>query len=491
MNTGEICAALAGFAVIIYCVMLYKDDFLYYRTGRIPRRPGLGLLDSFRFVWNMREFLREGHERYGLVFRTNLFFHPLVCVAGKEYARFVYNNPDLFETQPPGRLLEDFILVQNGHRHRKLRKMAVAAINEDAIRYNLTVVLDEFRDLREWKTVDWYPSMKQKLVRVFFRVVFGGSAESPRVAGLPPAHQGVFTECETMALLETFLSAVATVPLYVPGTAYYRGVQARRVLIELFKGRVRQRRKEILVDFLPSAAAAHTPEKRTGGAPGVMLDRIIERNLVAPFDDKLSDNEIATLCLFVILAAIDTTTSVLGSVLREVGPGGRLHAAIEEEHERVWASPCSKAIRESHTIDAIYTKLTEDLPETTKLLAEVMRVHAPFAGTLRVTKGAVRLANTSYIIPEGSFVCVSHDVSFKLHRRSPHSVLPDREDAGDIFPFGIGAHRCPGQHLALTEMKLIITLLLERGWPETYIADDTLVQAPALQTKYGAIVRFS
>jgi cytochrome P450 len=145
----------------------------------------------------------------------------------------------------------------------------------------------------------------------------------------------------------------------------------------------------------------------------------------------------------------------------------------------------------------------EDLREMSYLhqvIHECMRYVPPVVGLSRV---AIRdVAYGGYRIPRGWTVMLS---IAGTHRASPWTDVerfdPDRmgparaehrQRPNALIPFGGGTRVCLGQHLALTEMAIILSLML-RGyrWELVPGQDLSLVPLPFPHPRDGVRVRFS
>jgi cytochrome P450 len=108
-----------------------------------------------------------------------------------------------------------------------------------------------------------------------------------------------------------------------------------------------------------------------------------------------------------------------------------------------------------------------NMPFLDQVIKESMRILPPSGFGFRYTASACNLG--AYSLPKDATVFFSQYV---LHRNpqifaEPDRFLPDRwatlkPAACEFIPFGTGVHSCLGVHFALAEMKIILTMMLQR-----------------------------
>ncbi|MEU9191556.1 cytochrome P450 family protein [Streptomyces hundungensis] len=180
-----------------------------------------------------------------------------------------------------------------------------------------------------------------------------------------------------------------------------------------------------LADYMTDLIAA----KRLG--PG---ERLLDRLIAArDGDDRLSEEELVSLAVLLLVAGHETTTHFLGNAALAL----LRHPA---ELDRLRADP-----------DGIRT-----------LLDELLRYDSPVStATFRFTTEAVTLGGTD--IPAGVPVLVALGAANRDPRRFPSPDLLDGDrDAAGHLGFGHGIHRCVGAPLALAEAEIALRTALVR-----------------------------
>lgn len=129
-----------------------------------------------------------------------------------------------------------------------------------------------------------------------------------------------------------------------------------------------------------------------------------------------------------------------------------------------------------------------DLPYTTMVLNEVMRLYPPVWGIFRNTIADDHLGQ--YTITSGTRISIA---PYLLHRNPSHFPNPDTFDperfhpnrAIDIpkyayLPFGAGPRQCIGQHMAMLEMQLALSYLIQHF--DFDLMEDKPIEPEALLT---------
>ncbi|WP_069768954.1 cytochrome P450 [Streptomyces sp. LUP30] len=161
-----------------------------------------------------------------------------------------------------------------------------------------------------------------------------------------------------------------------------------------------------------------------------LLDRLIAAR---DGNDHLSEEELVSLAVLLLVAGHETTTNFLGNAALAL----LRHPA---ELERLRNNP-------------------EDIPSS---LDELLRFDSPVStATFRFTTEAVTLGGTD--LPAGAPVLVALGAANRDPKRfpSPDRLDLDREAAGHLG-FGHGIHRCVGAPLAKTEAGIALTAVLSR-----------------------------
>ncbi|SFY43243.1 Cytochrome P450 [Streptomyces atratus] len=167
--------------------------------------------------------------------------------------------------------------------------------------------------------------------------------------------------------------------------------------------------------------------RRPGGA---LLDRLIS---ACDGDDRLSEKELVSLAVLLLVAGHETTTNALGNALL---------ALLQHPAE--------------------LGRLRENPDDVPAALDELLRFDSPVStATFRFTTEAVTLGGTD--IPAGVPVLVALGAVNRGPARFP---APDQLDldrnAAAHLAFGHGIHRCVGAPLAKAELEIALRAVLNR-----------------------------
>ncbi|MEV8315031.1 cytochrome P450 [Streptomyces sp. NPDC059900] len=180
-----------------------------------------------------------------------------------------------------------------------------------------------------------------------------------------------------------------------------------------------------LADYMTSLIAA---KRRNPGS--TLLDRLISAR---DGDDHLSEDELVSLAVLLLVAGHETTTNALGNAVLTL----LQHPA---ERERLRADP-------------------DSVPSA---LDELLRFDSPVStATFRFTTQAITLGGTD--IPAGAPVSIALGAANRDPARFPAPDLLDLDrDAAAHLSFGHGIHRCVGAPLARAELEIALRAVLTR-----------------------------
>ena len=372
------------------------------------------------------------YERYGEVSRSSAFFRRGINLAGPDANQFLLQDRDknfssrmgwdssLGQLFPRGLMLRDF------DDHRFHRRIMQEAFRKEALASYIDMMHPVIeKGIAEWGPTDrllFYPAIK-KLTLDIASVVFMGLKLGPEADRV------------NKAFMDAVLAAVGVVRYPIPGTQMWRGVRGRRYLQQFLREMIPAKRASDDNDLFARICRARTEE---GGQ----------------FDDE----EIVDHMNFLMMAAHDTTTSALSTMV---------HALIQHPE---WQD---KLREEARSLDSGRVR-HEDLDKlelTGRALKEAMRLYPP---VIIIPRRAVRECEyKGYRIPANAAVSIFPALVHRMPEwwSNPHSFDPDRfsperaEDKQHPFlyvPFGGGAHTCIGMHFAEMMVKAIMPQVLLR-----------------------------
>lgn len=388
--------------------------------------------------------LRRMWRQYGNFAAVTANDPSFVCAFGPDHNRQIFSNDALFEQYftvlptPENSALARVTrsaLVVNGSEHRRQRRvMSPPFQRRRTADYREGMVKVAERALfafQPGQTLELTLALRHLTLGTILHLVFGVD---------PTENPALFQRAER--LLGEFLRRLGSktailFPMDVPRSPY------RQLL-----------RQGDKVEHLVFELLQLTQEAQGGSSIPVQLDGL---NRAEGSTDPAGDlvGQLVTL----LLAGQETTNNALAWTLFLLAQHPHV---LGELYEELWA----QLYGEAPTLQQL-----EQLPLLDHVVKEALRLLPPAANGARRTKRPVQLGQ--YELPAGSVVIFSEYISHHLPEvfTNPEQFLPRRWEAlnpsyFEYFPFGAGARSCLGSHFALLEMKLAVSLLVQRAWPE-------------------------
>lgn len=147
--------------------------------------------------------------------------------------------------------------------------------------------------------------------------------------------------------------------------------------------------------------------------------------------DVLSEDEVVSILLQLIIAGQETTGSLIGSAVMLLARDPSLQSLLRRAPERI-----------------------------PTFLEEALRVESPFHGHFRQATRDTEIGGVA--IPKGSRVCLLWSSANRDEAEFPAAETVDleRENAGAHLAFGVGTHHCVGAALARLEARVALETLL-------------------------------
>jgi cytochrome P450 len=416
---------------------LEQNNELPSGLNELPRQ---GLRDLFsRFLSGSKERedmlsgLQSANEKYGDAVMTKLPNMTMVNLFGPDANRFVLLDPDkIFSARRPwmmimGKIFPNGLLLLDGDEHKTDRKVMHTAFTRPALA-GYTERMNEIvsEEITHWHKPDTefeaFPSVKELTLTMAARIFFG-------------VELGTETEKLNDAMEALVAASMSRIRLNIPGLEFYRGLQARKFMIEFIGSMI--------------------PERRAGDQSDI-FSRLC-RN-VTEDGEQFDDQQIIDHMSFLMMAAHDTTTSTLSSMLYEL-------ARHPEWQER--------ARKESiaYGKDAVAFTDINSFPALALVMKETLRRYPPLPIIPRIATRDFEFKG--YRVPEGSMVVVSplhtHGLTewwdnpddFDPERFNPERA-EDQRHSHSYLPFGGGQHMCLGLRFAEAQVKIVLHHILRR-----------------------------
>jgi cytochrome P450 len=380
--------------------------------------------------------------KYGPVFWGRFLGKTMVTLVGPEAAETVLLNRDkAFASGPAwsyfigpffnrGIMLLDF----DEHMHHR-RIMQQAFVKQRLMGYHGAMTPAIGAGLDAWQPSDRFlirPHIKQLTLDLATEVFVGvdlDRAEADRI---------------NQAFIDAVKAGTAVIRFPVPGLRWWKGLQARKVLEEFFYGHLPRKRREGGDDLFAALCEAQTDDGH-----------------------RFTDEDVVNHMIFVLMAAHDTTTITITSMIYFLA-----------KHPQ-WQERLRERSRGLGTLTPDFGQL-DALIDIDLVMKESLRLVAPVPGLPRQTVKDTSVLG--YHVPAGVTVTVSPTVNHLLAEYWPNPTVFDperfsearREDKVHAFawePFGGGVHKCIGLHFAGMQVKSVMhQLLLRYRWsvPEHY-----------------------
>lgn len=321
-----------------------------------------------------------------------------------------------------GLMLLDF---DEHHRHRRIMQ---SAFTRDRLEgYTAALQPAVAAGLARWQPgpdVRAYPALKELTLDLAAEVFMGGAD-----LATPDELDRV-----NRAFIDCVQSATALVRANVPGTRWGRALRSRRLLEEFF-GR-------------------HLAAKRA--TPGDDLFSVL-CHLETDEGERFSDADVVNHMIFLLMAAHDTSTITVSTVMQQLGQHPEWQRRCRDE---------ALALPEHPTMAELDGLVAIDL-----VMKESLRLVPPVPVLARRTVKETEVMG--HRIPAGRLVAVMVHLSHHMpelwtdpERFDPERFADDRRDDKvhryAWEPFGGGVHKCLGMFFAGAEVKTILVHLLRQ-----------------------------
>jgi cytochrome P450 len=403
---------------------------------RIPHDHGdYPLQFLFGFYNDIGKLSREVYRRNGPVMKGGYGPASMVAMFGPDANQLVLQNrDDLFSSHHGWSWILDHvfpgaIMSMDGDQHRIQRRIMNHAFKKPALVSYLDQMNPHIADgLRDWRSggdFRVFPAVKQLTLDLATRVFMGIELgeESSRI---------------NHAFVDAVEGSIAPIRFAIPGTRYWRGVKGRQTLVAMFNALLPQKRAVETPDFF--SAFCHA---------------------VSESGERYTDPEIVDHMAFLMMAAHDTTTSTLTTMIYALGKEPQWQERLREQ---------SRALGK--------TGITFDDLEKLELIGwtmkEALRRYPPLPAMPRMAMREFEFMG--YRIPARQLIGIApihthHMEEIWSHpfRFDPERFAPGREEHKQHhfawIPFGGGPHMCIGQHFAELQVKAIMhQLLLRNRW---------------------------
>lgn len=399
----------------------------------LPGTSGLPLVGhTLEYIRDPQAFFQKRWDTYGPVSTIGMLGKPWAILLGPDACEAALRNADKALANEPGwsflvgpffgrgLMLLDF---EEHHMHRRIMQQAFTRGRLETYASRMQPVVREGIDT--WRTnpsFKAYPAFKKLTLDVAAEIFMGGAEHTT------PAEMGAVNQ----AFIDCVQTATGIVRKNIPGTRWNRGTKARRRLEEFLRSYLPARRAEASDDLFSTLCHIESEEGET-----------------------FSDDDVINHMIFLMMAAHDTSTITLSTMMQYLG-----------QHPD-WQERCraeSDSLADSPTLSDLDGLTSLDL-----VMKECLRLVSPVPVMARKTVKATEILGVT--IPADHFVFLAPHFSHLMaeYWTSPLTFDPERfsderrEDKSHRYawePFGGGVHKCLGMFFAGAEVKSIMHRLL-------------------------------
>lgn len=403
-----------------------------------PALPGLPLIgNAFSFFRDPVKLFQRGYEHCGPIFSICLGRKPAVVLVGPEYQEFFFTETDNALTM---REVYEFVIPMFGEvtlaakpaEYAEQRAIIKPAFHGEKMgRY----IEQMIRETEKWLhsldvsgAFELWSSCEQLSMYIAAGALMGTEFRERMGSRFWSLYRDVAGGMEFI------------LPSNLPIPRFRRRDRAKRQLLEMLRPVIAERRKtpDRHDDFLQLLAEA----KYSDGRP-------------------VSDETIMGMILILVFAAYDTTAAQTSWALIQLLQHPQYLQRVRREQTDILEDRA----------DTINGRSLARLTHLEWALKETARMHPITTMLWRYTARSYELGG--YRIPEGWITMVCPPVAQRLpdvfpspHRYEPERFSKNRHAASrhpfSLINFGGGFHKCLGMHFAYNEMKVILSLLLQR-----------------------------
>ncbi|MBZ5735479.1 cytochrome P450 [Nocardioides sp. TRM66260-LWL] len=319
-----------------------------------------------------------------------------------------------------------FLDFEEHHLHRRIMQEAFVRPRLEGYVERMHPAIEE--GLRRWRPLpDFraYPELKTLTLGIAAEIFMGGAEHTP------PAEMAQINK----AFIDCVQAASGIVQRPWPFTRWGRATRSRAVL------------EEFLRSYLPARRAVESSD---------MLSRLC--HLRTEDGERFSDDDVVNHMIFLMMAAHDTSTLTVTTILELLGKHPAWQERLRAEADAMPERPTLADLDAWDTMD--------------RVMREALRLRAPVPVIVRKTIKPVVVCGVE--IPADTFCSLAPQFSHLMPElwSDPLAFDPDRfgperrEDKSHRYawePFGGGVHKCLGLFFAGAEIKAITHHLL-RGW---------------------------
>ncbi|MCA9634856.1 MAG: cytochrome P450 [Myxococcales bacterium] len=404
--------------------------------GELREAPPSGGLPFFGHFFEVRRDMVGGldrlRKRFGPAFWGALPGMRVLVLLGPEANELVLHDRAGNYANGPGwepflgRIFPGALLSMDGVPHRHARRLMQGAFSRRALAGYLDLMTQTIAGgLAGWGAgarafeLPVYPALKRLTLDVASRALMGIEL-GPQAASL------------NRDFIDMVGGTFSPIPWAIPGTPLWRGVRARRRLVRALAPLIPARREAEGEDLLTRLCNASSEE-----------------------GERFSDREVIDHLAFLMMAAHDTSTTALTTMIYLLARDQRWQDRLREESLARGPEPVDVDGEALAPLTWTFKEALRLYPPVSSMPRQAIREHS-FLG-FRVPAGATVGAYPvhTHHMPEIWTDPARFDPErFAEHRRE------DRRHPGAFVPFGGGVHLCIGLHFGGLEVREVMHQLV-------------------------------
>ncbi|KAJ3692477.1 hypothetical protein LUZ60_012827 [Juncus effusus] len=467
MELLQIILSIGIGALAIYQILSNWTGIWYGRKkGLPPGTMGWPLLGENASYWKLGPvFITNRQLRYGDVFKTNIFGGPTVVSMDPEINKFILTHESKGFKPGYPQSMTNILGKWNftnltGTEHKAMRGVLMSLITAPAMKEQLLPKINEFMEsyIQDWsgRVLDLQDKSNEVVMLLILKIV----------AGIKDSKSSTK---ELQKELHHLAHGIFSLPINLPGTLYYKGLQARKKIVRMMGEMVNDRR----------ASTCH----KNDILETLLTSEDCNNNMI-----KLSDEQIIDLIINFFFSGYETVTSIMMLAVKY------LHDHPNAQHE---LRKENLEIRKGKLDD--YTVSWNDYKSmifTRAVVLETLRMSSIVGGIIRKTTVDTRIKG--YVIPKGWKIYVYTresnfypDIYPEPLKFNPWRWLESNLESHQYFmSFGGGGRLCPGKELGILEISIFLHYLVTKySWEE--VGENMISNFPRIEAPNGIYFRFS
>ncbi|CAI9108998.1 OLC1v1008721C1 [Oldenlandia corymbosa var. corymbosa] len=465
----ESLTALVLLTLGIFCIfflLLNWNEIRYGRKGLPPGTMGWPVFgETLKFLQEGPNFMKKKRARYGNIFKSHLLGSPTIVSMDPELNRYIILNESKGLVPGYPQSIVDILGRHNigavaGGKHKQIRGATMFLIGPSAVKEQLLPKINKYIRLflQDWegKTID----IQAKTQEMAFFLAFKQILEDDESSLVYKSMKEEF---------EQLVEGTISLPIKLPGTNYYRGLQAGGSTSECKVYIIRRKRVS------STTSTEHID----------MLNWLLSKD--DSINYKLNDIEIYDQIIMILNSGYETVSTTTMMAIKYLGDHPNALEELLDEHIM---------IRQEKSPDEPIDWLAyKRMSFTRAVIFETMRLATVVNGLMRKATNDIEL--NGFYIPKGWKIYAStREINYdpilypEPFKFNPWRWLQDKvlESHNYQFLFGRGTRLCPGKELGIVTISMFLHYFVTKyRWEE--IGEQKISQFPRVQAPKGLHIR--